>query len=291
MMSTNYRMKFQKIKNNLKRLGYFIGLLFLVFNIGNNKLIAQSQALSEFSFKLSIDKDGLPAVPPKDYQKKHYIYDFANLLNETERLQLNEKVIKYYDTTSTQIVVATVNHVKDDISLYATEWAHKWGIGIKGKDNGVFVLVSKNDHKITIRSGYGVEHLLTDALSRRIIEGKIIPYFKAGYFYKGLDAGISAIQQVLAGEFVNDLQNNEDEGVPIWVIFLIIFGIIILLVIFGGNGGGSGGGGWHSSGGPIIFSSGGSSSWGSGGGSFGGGFSGGSFGGGGFGGGGATGSW
>ena len=284
-------MKFQKTNPNLKKYRLFIGLLLFLLAFGNPHIYAQQA--SEFSFQLKIEKDGLPAIPPKDYQKKHYIYDFAGLLNETERLRLNEKVIKYYDTTSTQIVIATIQKVNDDISLFATEWAHKWGIGIKGKDNGVFLLVSKDDHLVTIRSGYGTEHLLTDATSWEIIDRIIVPYFKQGNYYQGLYGGVRGIQKALAGEFINDV-NAQDEGIPIWVIFLIIFIIIVLLFIIPGGSGGTGGGWRNSSGGPIIFSSGGRSSWGSGSGGFGGfggGFSGGSFGGGGFGGGGATGSW
>jgi len=242
--------------------------------------------------KLNIEPDGLPKKPPLSVQKQHSVYDYAKLLDPQERRMLEQKISKYYDTTSTQIVVATVNKVNDDISLYATEWAHKWGIGQKDKGNGVFILVSKDDHKVTIRTGYGVEHLLTDALSRRIIESDMIPYFRKGQFYEGLNAAIDDIIKVLAGEY-KDHPTAKDDGIPFWVIvLLIIFAIIIISSI--SNGGNSGGGSWHSSGGgPIIFSSGGRSSWGGssgGGSSWGGGFSGG-FGGGGFGGGGATGSW
>ena len=243
--------------------------------------------------KLVIDKDGLPAVPSLTVQKQHSVYDYAGLLSPDERRRLEEKLSKYYDSTSTQIVVATIQKVNDDISLYATEWAHKWGIGQKDKGNGVFILVSKDDHKITIRTGYGVEHLLTDALSRRIIERDIIPAFRQGRFYEGLDRAVTTIQKILSGEFVNDLPQGDE--IPVWVIILfIIFIIFILLTIFGN----SGGDGWttSSNGGPIIITRGGRSIWGGssggsfGGGSFGGGFSGG-FGGGGFGGGGATGGW
>ncbi len=239
---------------------------------------------------LKIDEDGLPAKPSLQVQQNHSVYDYAGLLSPEQCRALEQKISKYYDSTSTQIVIATIPKVNDDISLYATEWAHKWGIGQKDKENGVFLLVSKDDRKVTIRTGYGVEHLLTDALSRRIIEEKIIPYFRKGDYYGGLNAGVDSIIKVLQGEFKAEPKKKESEGIP---VFLIIFIIIILLIIFSSKGDNSGGGSWRSSGGgPIIFSSGGKSSWGGGsfGGFGGGGFSGG-FGGGGFGGGGATGSW
>ncbi len=241
---------------------------------------------------LKIEEDGLPAKPALNIQQNHSVYDYAKMLSPEQRLMLERKISKYYDSTSTQIVIATINKINDDISLYATNWAHKWGLGQKDKDNGVFILVSKDDHKITIRTGYGVEHLLTDALSRRIIEQLIIPNFKRGDYYTGFDSALDTIYKILKGEYKNDLsKNTKGSGIPIWVIILFI---IIIFIIFSRSNHDSSGGGWHSSGGgPIIFSSGGKSTFG--GGSFGGGFSGGGFsggfGGGGFGGGGATGSW
>ncbi len=263
-------------------------LFYVLFTFAGLSIQAQSVNIPP----LKIEDDGLPAKPSLQVQKSHSVYDYARLLSPDERRRLEQKISKYYDSTSTQIVVATVNKVNDDISLYATEWAHKWGIGQKDRENGVFLLVSKDDHKITIRTGYGVEHLLTDALSRRIIEEKIIPYFRKGDFYGGLNAGVDSIIQVLQGEFkARPKSKKEGDGIPVFLIILIIFIIIILL---SKNNNSSGGGSWRSSGGgPIIFSSGGKSSWGSGGGfgGFGGGGFSGGFGGGGFGGGGATGSW
>jgi len=240
-----------------------------------------------------IEEDGLPKKP--SFQTG--LYDYAKMLSPEERQALEHKLIKYFDSTSTQVVVATIDKVNDDISYYATNWAHKWGIGgNEARDNGVFLLVSRDDHKVTIRTGYGIEHLLTDALSRRIIENDIIPHFKQGNFYLGLDAGTNSIFKVLAGEYKNDL-SRQGEEIPFWVILLIFFIVFILIISISkgnknsGNSGGKKRSGW---GGPIIFSSGGRSSGGfggfGGGSSFGGGFSGG-FGGGGFGGGGATGGW
>ncbi len=239
---------------------------------------------------LKIEEDGLPAKPPLSVQQSHSVYDYAKLLSPEERRMLETKISKYYDSTSTQIVIATVKRVNDDISLYATEWAHKWGIGQKDKGNGIFILISKDDRKITIRTGYGVEHLLTDALTRRIIETEIISYFKNGQYYKGLSRAVDAIIKVMAGEYKNDLSKDYGSGEYIFWIILAIILFIFILNIFSKGGGSGNGGSWRSSG-PIIYSGSGSSSWGSSsGGSWGGGFSGG-FGGGGFGGGGATGSW
>jgi len=128
---------------------------------------------------------------PKKPKKETSVYDEANLLNGSEKNALQQKLINYADSTSTQIVVATVNTINgEDIAFYAAKWAQEWGIGQAKEDNGVFVLVAKKERKLTISTGYGVEHLLTDALSKRIITNIITPQFKQGNFYGGLDRGL-----------------------------------------------------------------------------------------------------
>jgi len=261
-------------------------LLFLLIFIG-------------LSFAYS--QDDLPVKPALETS----VYDYANILSSVQKSALEQKLIKYNDTTSTQIVVATVKTINGkNIALYATEWAHKWEIGQKGKDNGVFVLIAIDDRKLTIRSGYGVEHLLTDAYSRRIIEQVIKPEFKQGNYYRGLDKGTTYIMRTLNGEFKGTPQHNtSNDGDDMLVVFIIFF-IIILIIILSNRNKGNGGRGYRDvSTGSILetiilsnrgrggFSGGGfgGSSGGFGGGSSGG--FGGGFGGGGFGGGGASGSW
>lgn len=221
------------------------------------------------------------------------VYDYAKLLSPSQKTALENKLIKYSDTTSTQIVVAVIKSTKgEEIGYLATNWAHKWGIGQKKEDNGVFILLAKNDRRVTIRTGYGTEHLLTDYTSRQIIEREIIPFFKADDYYGGLNAGTDAVFKVLKGEY----KGKKKEEFPIGIIFIII---LIILFIFSSRGN-KGGGSKHYRGNrsgdifdPIILSNSGRGGF-SGGGFFGGGSSGGfggGFGGGGFGGGGASGSW
>jgi len=225
-------------------------------------------------------------IPPKPSVQTS-VYDKAQLLSGYEKNALEQKLVNYADSTSTQIVVATVKSIHgEDIAFYATKWAQKWGIGQANEDNGVFVLIAKDDRKLTIQTGYGIEHLLTDALSKRIITNIITPQFKQGNFYEGLDRGTSAIMQILNGEYQESRNFNNDNGGGIPIIFIILFFVILLIIlsnlleaiILSNSGrGGFGGGGFGSS---------------SGGGSFGGGGGfGGGFGGGGFGGGGASGGW
>jgi len=264
----NCRMKFHTIKL----------ILFLLF-LGN--LTAQ---------EWKIEEDGLPAVP--SFQTS--VYDFAGVLSPDQKQYLEQKLIRYADSTSTQIVIATVPDLEGhDINLYAAEWAHKWGIGQKGKDNGIFILLAPDDRKVAISTGYGVEHLLTDALSRRIIDRYMIPHFRQGDYFGGLNAATDAVFRVLSGAYRND--DSDNEPIPAWVIMLFILFFILLLVTLSRHMDSPGGGYTiDRPGGPVIWTGG--RPFGPGpfddgfGGGFGGGFSGG-FGGGGFGGGGASGSW
>ncbi|MBQ0734523.1 TPM domain-containing protein [Aquimarina celericrescens] len=239
------------------------------------------------------------AIPPKPTLETA-VYDEAKMLSGSEAEQLEKKLIQYADTTSTQIVVATINSLQgENIGLYAAEWAHEWGIGQKKEDNGVFILVSQMDRKIWIATGYGVEEKLTDFTSKTIIDQIITPEFKKGKFYTGLDEGITAIFQVLDGTFKGAKKKKSRKDFPIGQLALLLIFFIIIVKAFSksnhGNGG-KGNRGNRSRGGSlldaIILSNMGRGSYG--GGSFGGGSSGGfggGFGGGGFGGGGAGGSW
>ncbi len=245
-------------------------------------------------------------IPPKPKQQTS-VYDAAKMLSGNEKITLERKLINYADSTSTQIVVATINTVKgENIALFATKWAHEWGIGQKDEDNGVLVLVAKDDRKLWITTGYGVEHLLTDNLAKRIITNIITPEFKKGNFYGGLDRGTSAIIQILSGEYqeTRNFDRTGDNGIPI--IFIILFFIIIIILLSNIKRGGGGRRRRYrnddaarsileaiilSKSGRGGFGGGGGFGGSSGGGSFGGGGFGGGFGGGGFGGGGAGGSW
>ncbi len=235
---------------------------------------------------------------PDKPKSQRPVYDFADMLSDSEERRLNQKLISYADTTSTQIVVLTVNSLNGvDIDMYGTELAQRWGIGQKGKDNGVLLLISKADRAISIRTGYGTEAALTDALCRRIIEQVIKPDFRNDNFYGGINSGTDAMILALQGEYKGTPQrrSNGDEGKGN-ALGIIIF-IIILVLVFSRNNKGGRGGGKRGVAGDILTAimlsnMGGRRSSGFGGsGGFGGGGFGGGFGGGGFGGGGASGSW
>ena len=232
---------------------------------------------------------------PKKPSFQTSVYDYEDILNPSQEKQLEEKLIKYSDSTSTQIVVVTIPTLKgEDIGVLATNWAHKWGIGQENEDNGMIILLSKNDREISIRSGYGIEDRMTAGITGEIIRNVITPYFKVDNYFEGLDKGADAIFEVLKGKYKGSRKESSN---PLPFILIVIFIIILLVLASRGNKGGGNfrGGGGLDLGDIIILSSLGRSGGGfGGGGSFGGGSSGGfggGFGGGGFSGGGAGGSW
>ncbi len=235
---------------------------------------------------------------PSNTSEQTSVFDFGAILNNTEKEHLERKLIQYADSTSNQVVVITIPTLKgENIGLLTPQWAHEWGIGQKGKDNGVLVLLAKEERKIWISPGYGVEDRLTAGIVGEIIRNEIIPEFKKDDYFAGLDYGTDAIIKALSGKYKNDQPKNTDDSPNFQFIFFIAF--IILLIILSKRGGGKGGGGKYRSE-PDLFDmitigragrSFGGGFGGGGSGGFGGGGFGGGFGGGGFSGGGAGGSW
>src|SRR5690554_6961918 len=233
---------------------------------------------------------------PEKPKKQTSVYDYIGLLSPAQKQSLENKLIRYADSTSTQIVCVIISSTKgEDIALLGAKWGQKWGIGQKRKDNGILITLAKDDRRVDINTGYGIEYRITDRMAHQIINRIMIPEFKNENYYAGLDKGADAIFAALKGEFKEDRDFGKKEGEGIPFLVIIIFIIIILSIFKRSNRGGPGGrhrrpslldmiilssmgrtGSYRGGG----FGSGGSS------GGFGGGF-----GGGGFGGGGASGGW
>ncbi len=218
-----------------------------------------------------------------------FVHDYSGWLNEQEKAFLEAKLRRYDDTTSTQIVVMIRPDIGDyDRSSYAFELGNRWGIGRKSKNNGVVVLIVTEPPQrgVFIATGYGAEGALPDITAGRIARNLMIPKFKEGRYFEGINAGIDAIMAALSGEFQAD-EAQEEVHIPLWVLLIILMLFLLLMHHFRH-------GKWYTGAGPVHrYPAGGyrGSSWGGswGGGSWSGGGS--SFGGGSFGGGGAGGSW
>lgn len=224
-----------------------------------------------------------------DYQG--FVSDYANLLSGSERTSLEMKLREFNSSTSTQIAVLTINSLEGEpIEDFAIRVAEKWKVGQKGLDNGAILLISKNDHRLRIEVGQGLEGIIPDIIAGRIINNIIVPEFKAGNFSAGIGKGVEAMMSAAKQEYDAIPSKSADSGrrgTKIGnLIYLLIMAAFLPVFIFGGlsrrrRGLFWGGpfGGFHIGGGGF----GGHSS------SSGGGFSG--FGGGSFGGGGASGGW
>ncbi|MFY0644827.1 MAG: TPM domain-containing protein [Bacteroidia bacterium] len=227
-----------------------------------------------------------PPAAPTQYR---WVQDEVGLLSEDQEKFLLKKLKDYYDSTSTEIAIVLEKSLEgDDVFRYSQALAEKWGIGTKGKDNGVLIYIAyennnPNLRKIWIQVGYGLEGAIPDVYANRIIREIMAPKFRLERYGEGLNDAVDVIIGLAAGEFEFDKKEKTD-GIPIWVIILIV---IVLIILFSrNNNGGKTYRSRRSMTGPIWTTGG----WGGGGGFGGGGFGGG-FGGGSFGGGGAGGSW
>ena len=274
MEITNYELRITNYVGSLK-------ILFLVVTL--------------FSILPTFAQFTIPEIP----KLQTSVYDYANLLSTSEKKQLEEKLIRYSDSTTTQIVVVTIESLKgEDVSLLATKWGQTWGIGGTAKeDNGVIILLAKNERKIAINPGYGLEDRLIASIGGQIIDYVIVPEFKAGSYYKGLDKGADALFDVFKGKYKGERkQTKKGNNIPILPILIIILILIFIAIKNKNNNGNNGNSGGGMSLTDIILlsslgRSGGFGGGGFGGGSSGGGGFGGGFGGGGFSGGGSGGGW
>jgi uncharacterized protein len=248
------------------------------------------------------------------------VVDQAHLLSPEQVQDLTSKSAALESQKGAQFVVATVNSLEGyPVEDYGYRLGRAWGIGQKGKDNGVILLVAPNEHKVRIEVGYGATPYITDAMSGLIIRENVIPRFKQNDYGGGIEAGADAIikqmslspdeaqKNIAAAEQVQQKRQHSGGNPLPFIFWLMVIGFVVLshfrrgrgrryrsrhggispwVVLWGLNelNRGSRGSSWD-----------GGSSWGGGGGGWGGGGGGGfggfSGGGGSFGGGGASGSW
>jgi uncharacterized protein len=232
----------------------------------------------------------LPARP----DPPRLVNDFTNTLSPDQVAYLEQKLVTFDDSTSTQIALVIVGSTDGyDISEYNVALGRSWGVGGKEFNNGVVLLISKNDRKLNIATGYGSEGALPDITCKHIIDDVIVPRFKGNDYFGGINSGTDAIMKALQGEYKAPPGYRSKKGGGAGRIILIIIVIVVVLAMSSG-GGGRGGTfmsrrGYRGFAGPTIWWTGGGGGSGGGGGDSGGGFGG--FGGGSFGGGGASGSW
>jgi len=226
------------------------------------------------------------------------VVDQAQMLSPQTEQKLEADLASLEAQTGHQVVVATIPDLQGyDIADYGYQLGRAWQVGRKGEDDGVVFIVAPNERKVRIEVGYGLEPVLTDALSSVILQRTVLPRFRAGEMEQGVVDGVEAVIQQLAlpedqaksnvAQAAQARQQREGGGVPVGAIFAMIVIFWVLASILRGFGGR---GGWWLL--PLLLSGGGGRDrWGGGGGWSGGGGGGFSGGGGSFGGGGSSGSW
>ncbi|MEO1023008.1 MAG: TPM domain-containing protein [Bacteroidota bacterium] len=171
------------------------------------------------------------------------VNDFADMLTRSEEQQLEQKLRTYRDTTTNAVVIATIESLDgNNIQEVATELFSSWRMWEGERYNGVLFLISESDREIWIEVGYGLEGAIPDAMANRISENIIVPSFRNGQVYSGLDRATDAVIQLAAGEFsgIPELQQTSDSdggGIPLDVIIIII---VLIVFAIGGRRGGRG---------------------------------------------------
>jgi uncharacterized protein len=216
------------------------------------------------------------------------VNDYASVLSPSEVSSMEQKLSQFEKETSNQVVVAIFPSLDgEDVDDFTNRLFEKWHLGQKDRNNGVLLTVFVQDHKVRIEVGYGLEAVLTDAISSQIIRDEIAPEFREQHYAAGLNAAIDSIEKATRGEYKAKPQPPQQPFSYGTIVILILF--VILWMWLSARRRRSGmylPGRGYSGCGPMILFPGGGGGWGSGGG--GGGFSGG---GGLSGGGGESGSW
>jgi len=163
-----------------------------------------------------------------------YVNDYGNMISSSAEADLAAKLKSFEESDSTQLVVLTVPSLEGEpLEDYSIRVAEAWKIGQKAKDNGILFLVSREDRKMRIEVGRGLEGKLTDLTAGRIIDLVVKPKFKAEDYDGGFTAGVSALIDATRGEFTADRRapsGGEEPNVPFaggmppWLAFLMLLG-------------------------------------------------------------------
>ena len=163
------------------------------------------------------------------------VNDYANFLTQQEQNALENKLVQFSNETSSQIAIAIVPSLDGyDKATYANGLGEHWGVGQRGKNNGILILVKPKTNtekgEVFIATGYGLEGVVPDAITKRIVENEILPYFRQEQYYQGLDEATNRIMELTRGEYTaEDYEKATDSAAPfpIAIVFLLIIVIAI----------------------------------------------------------------
>ena len=248
----------------------FVAVFGLVLKLSVGGVFGQDGMIESDRFRESLSPQG-------------NVSDWAEVFTPEQKADLESRIVALRQTNGAQLAVVALKSLQGgEIGDFAEKLFAQWGIGEKGKDNGVLLLAAIEDRKMRIEVGYGLEGVLNDAKCGRIQDEYVVPRFKEGNYAQGLLDGADVLLKVMGGEALPEAAASTENNPLAAVIFLVFFAVVFILIVRASIRGGKGGGG-GGSGGRL------STGWSSGGSSGGGGFGG--FGGGRSGGGGASRSW
>ena len=192
--------------------------------------------LSLFAFSIATPAHAKEDCFPKKSNK--LVNDYVNTIDDTQEQALEYKLAQFAKRTSTQIAIVLVDDLCGyDKAQYTFELGEKWGVGQKGFDNGVVIMVKptggKGQRHTFIAIGYGLEEVIPDAIAKRIVEREMIPRFKEGRIYEGIDAASTVVMQLAEGKFSAD-QYDKAGRKPVGLViiaFLLFFGLFFFIAI------------------------------------------------------------
>lgn len=174
------------------------------------------------------------AMPAKS---QGWVSDFAGILSDTVKSQISGLIDEVKGSTGAEIAVVTVTSLEGmSVEEYAVKLFEKWGIGEKGKDNGVLFLIAPNEHEVKIEVGYGLEPVITDGRAGGILDESVVPFFKAGDYNQGILQGSRQIAAFITGEdFVPSVPiarpkpRTDEPPWPVKVGIMLFFSLFITL--------------------------------------------------------------
>ncbi|MFM5337457.1 YgcG family protein [Aeromonas enteropelogenes] len=166
------------------------------------------------------------------------VVDEASLMSRKQAHQLTQQLAAFEKRSGVQLVVVSIDSLQGEtIEEYGYQLGRHWGIGQKGKDNGVLLLIAQDERKVRIEVGYGLEGALPDAIAANIIQTRILPAFKRGDMVAGIMAGSQGIMQALAGEYQPADAQKKDATQGPWLFILMVIAMIVLHNLRGGGSG------------------------------------------------------
>lgn len=166
---------------------------------------------------------------------QNLVQDYANILSDTEEQGLRQALMAFNDSTSTQILIVTVNDLCGyDKAAFTYTLGEKWGVGQAGKNNGIVIMVKPKEYsgkgEVFIAPGYGLEGVLPDAIAKRIVEKEMIPYFKQKNYYKGIANAAITVMSITSGEFTAEQYAKVKLSDFLPFLGMILIFIIVMIV-------------------------------------------------------------